>query len=656
MHFTSITITNLFSYYHENTLFLKENKQCNITVIMGRNGYGKTSFINSIKMLFIDTAEEIRRTIQRKRVPTPKQFVMGIANEWWGILNQQAKQEGETICSISASWIDSEGYYIDAKRTWDLARSHESNLRIEHSVYGLLINDEANNFLKNILPKSFLPFFFFDGEDILAIAEANDNEIIKKMELLLNIRPLENMQEALYTLSKEWKKKGKDYSVLSKLIDKEESIARQEDKKAEYKQKINDLSVNIEEYKYQLKKINRRLLWLRDYKEQESGINFKKNKKKKEKQRIEILEDLAMNWKQDAILAINPNLIKKAINKIKSISTNNKSDISTENHLINIFTTPPFSQPKLTLHQVNFYSNRIIHELNTIRRKNNIEKNFNIAILQLEHHKNSYYTDLLRKKTNNAKYLYEEIKKINNNIKSIDFLSKRKKQEYLTLLKKEDILKERIFKLESKKYINKKELDRLRHSITSSTNELRKLEKNLHIATEFRQQYDFALRLKNALEEVKKRLKIIKRKELEETYNKHLSTLLDSHGLIQKVAISEDFEISYHDQQGNEIGMSTMSAGMKQLSATALLWALKDISGREFPIIIDTPMGRIDAKHQENLLKQYYPNVGKQVILLPTDSELDERKYQLLKPSICKLYQLHNPTGRSSEIKEKKEY
>jgi DNA sulfur modification protein DndD len=102
--------------------------------------------------------------------------------------------------------------------------------------------------------------------------------------------------------------------------------------------------------------------------------------------------------------------------------------------------------------------------------------------------------------------------------------------------------------------------------------------------------------------------------------------------------------------------MSTISAGMKQLSATALLWALKDISGREIPIIIDTPMGRIDAKHQENLLKKYYPKVGKQVILLPTDSELDERKYKLLQPHICKLYKLENSTGYATRIIESTEY
>ena len=89
MHFKSITINNLFTYEGINTIeFPESNGVCNVTLLMGRNGFGKTSFINSVKILFANTSEEIRRTVQRKRTPTPKQFVMGINNEWWGILNK----------------------------------------------------------------------------------------------------------------------------------------------------------------------------------------------------------------------------------------------------------------------------------------------------------------------------------------------------------------------------------------------------------------------------------------------------------------------------------------------------------------------------------------------------------------------------------------
>ena len=89
---------------------------------------------------------------------------------------------------------------------------------------------------------------------------------------------------------------------------------------------------------------------------------------------------------------------------------------------------------------------------------------------------------------------------------------------------------------------------------------------------------------------------------------------------------------------------------MKQLSATALLWALKDACGKQLPVIIDTPLGRIDKQHQDNLLTRYYPHAARQVILLPTDSELDERKHRVLEPHIYREFHLHNPDGENTEI------
>ncbi|MGZ8227675.1 MAG: hypothetical protein ACXWT3_13725, partial [Methylococcaceae bacterium] len=49
-------------------------------------------------------------------------------------------------------------------------------------------------------------------------------------------------------------------------------------------------------------------------------------------------------------------------------------------------------------------------------------------------------------------------------------------------------------------------------------------------------------------------------------------------------------------------------------------------------------------------LNRYYPHAAMQVILLPTDSELDERKRQLLAPYIYREYQLHNEDGNNTHI------
>lgn len=68
------------------------------------------------------------------------------------------------------------------------------------------------------------------------------------------------------------------------------------------------------------------------------------------------------------------------------------------------------------------------------------------------------------------------------------------------------------------------------------------------------------------------------------------------------------------------------------------------------PLVIDTPLARIDRGHQENLLTRYYPFAGDQVIVLPTDSELDARKYALLAPHVYREFRLENPDGDDTVV------
>lgn len=83
-----------------------------------------------------------------------------------------------------------------------------------------------------------------------------------------------------------------------------------------------------------------------------------------------------------------------------------------------------------------------------------------------------------------------------------------------------------------------------------------------------------------------------------------------------------------------------MSAGEKQIYAISILEALARTSGRNLPIIIDTPLGRLDSKHRINLIRHYFPYASHQVIILSTDTEVDESFYQELNKYISHAYKL----------------
>ncbi|MDM8543232.1 ATP-binding protein [Desulfococcaceae bacterium HSG9] len=92
---------NLFSYFHKQEIDLTApDGERNIAIIFGRNGYGKTSLLTCLKLLFAGVTESLRRTVQRQRAPTENQYILGVGDDWWGIMNRRARQQGETNCGI----------------------------------------------------------------------------------------------------------------------------------------------------------------------------------------------------------------------------------------------------------------------------------------------------------------------------------------------------------------------------------------------------------------------------------------------------------------------------------------------------------------------------------------------------------------------------
>ena len=85
------------------------------------------------------------------------------------------------------------------------------------------------------------------------------------------------------------------------------------------------------------------------------------------------------------------------------------------------------------------------------------------------------------------------------------------------------------------------------------------------------------------------------------------------------------------DRNGHEIKKSGLSAGEKEVFAVSLLWGLAQTSQLKLPIVIDTPLSRLDSTHRDNIVNNYFPNAGEQVIILSTDTEIDKDYYRTLK-------------------------
>lgn len=113
------------------------------------------------------------------------------------------------------------------------------------------------------------------------------------------------------------------------------------------------------------------------------------------------------------------------------------------------------------------------------------------------------------------------------------------------------------------------------------------------------------------------------------------------------------FDVELINEAGAPISRKFLSAGEKQIYAIAILEALAKTSGRDLPVIIDTPLGRLDSQHRDKLINHYFPFASHQVVILSTDTEIGERYFvDQLRDDISHAYEIvFNECTKSSTLK-----
>jgi DNA sulfur modification protein DndD len=98
-------------------------------------------------------------------------------------------------------------------------------------------------------------------------------------------------------------------------------------------------------------------------------------------------------------------------------------------------------------------------------------------------------------------------------------------------------------------------------------------------------------------------------------------------------------------QDGSELRFDP-SAGENQIFATALFAGLADVSGYHIPLVVDTPLARLDSMHRENLLAYWRSDPERQVILLSQDKEIDASLAEMLEGFVANTWLLESqPIG-----------
>jgi DNA sulfur modification protein DndD len=181
----------------------------------------------------------------------------------------------------------------------------------------------------------------------------------------------------------------------------------------------------------------------------------------------------------------------------------------------------------------------------------------------------------------------------------------------------------------------------LENALLVKERELERLQRQIQESSDSAARVGLIEKVQNVLDNYLTRLTKIKVETLCKGVTQCFNQLSRKGGLLHDISINpKTFEVNLRDSSGYVISREELSAGEKQILAIAILWGLAKTSGRPLPVIIDTPLGRLDSEHRMNLVKNYFPRAGHQVILLSTDTEVDQKLFHELRPYVSHCFHL----------------
>ena len=113
------------------------------------------------------------------------------------------------------------------------------------------------------------------------------------------------------------------------------------------------------------------------------------------------------------------------------------------------------------------------------------------------------------------------------------------------------------------------------------------------------------------------------------------------------IRIGRDYSVDLVGRLGESMNTSE---GGKQLIALSLIGALKRAAVRGGPVVLDSPLARLDLEHRANVLQTWVPQLGNQAILLVQSGELtQEQARDILGGRIGQEYKIYRPNGNPEE-------
>jgi len=161
-----------------------------------------------------------------------------------------------------------------------------------------------------------------------------------------------------------------------------------------------------------------------------------------------------------------------------------------------------------------------------------------------------------------------------------------------------------------------------------------------------------AQQYRDAVTEIQHRASIMLRGKISEYVSELWLDIADRRHEFEKLSFDKDWSCLLHRRDGKKVAWDEInpSAGQRQVRLLAFTEALRRLARLTPPLVVDTPLGRLDKEVRESVLDNVYLG-GHQSIILSTNAEIDPDGplFDKVKKKVARVYTLQ-PYGESGSL------
>jgi len=667
MYISKIELTKFKSYQHAELNFPEPTDGKNIVLVGGMNGYGKTTILEALYLCLY--GKDALPHLARAGLKTDE--YRGYPTFLEKALNGEAKRDStDNMMSVRIVLKRTKTKGIDITRRWYFRangnwRDEETIVReLNRDVPGVPRKDGERGFsLSEMLEEQYVPahvapFFFFDGEEVKKLADQSRIEQVKQgLEGLLGVVLLRNLSERMKAFedSKRSKLTNFDQTNLEQL---EQKLQDEETRYAALKENLEKNTEEISHLKAERQSLVDRIISagggggeiasVKDLVEEREQLrNAKKNV---EAQLSKIVGDkLPFYLMPQNLLQDFKNQITSEVALTKWQTECRALQPKQEKFFFQLLKADNFEfRPELTPEQLTALEKRVeaawqslflppppdcaddfVHDYLHDELKQRALKflgGLNVGRKEVN--------DLLIQKGDLEKRI-DEVSRQMARIEGID------RDGTLSDLNTQlNNILQRIDLLESQSGNLGREISSLESLIHQSRATFEGERQRRDSSSPDRSLIEKSERTRKVIEEVIPRLFPLKVKQLSNAMTKVYKQLAHK-SQVAKIVIEDDGTTSILSANGKELNFDR-SAGENQIFATALIAGLAEVSKIDSPLVVDTPLGRLDSKHRENIFSFWTSDESRQVILLSQDEEISPAHYKTIRKNVCKTYLLEH--------------